>query len=98
MRFFASVLVYQRCYEICSINTLHKLFGNFGHTWTKKCKLKTRAHIVVFIIYCVVLSKKMEKTNGILGRRKQGNLLFNSTLNTFLIRLFDVRHSKRSFV
>ena len=33
--------------------------------WTymdkKKSKLKTRALTVVFIIYCVVLSKKMEK-------------------------------------
>ena len=38
MQFFRAVLVYQRCYEKCSLKTLHKLFGIFGLIWTKKTK------------------------------------------------------------
>ena len=33
-----------------------------------------------------------------IGITKEGNVLFNDTLNTFYLRLYGVRHGKRPFI
>ena len=42
------------------------------------------------LYYCLILSHPGESTNG--EGRKEGNVLFNDSLNTFYLRLYGVTH------
>ena len=44
---------------------------------------------MVFIT--IVIGRKIPNSM-LLGRRKEGNVLFNDTLNTFYLRLYGIRH------
>ena len=82
---------WKECYLIRQDNTIYKFYINDNEIYIKRMLFNKTRQYKIQIFYKTIFFKYRTEQIKLTGR-KEGNILFNDTLNTFYLRLYGVGH------